>query len=241
MNDEKLQDNLIKSNETDVKAVLVMKEKAKRRLMEEPSASNIAAFDRAVTLLKRLTERDQDQVDLTNQEIFKNRLDVWNYLEAEGWLVSKSGFYTHCKEGKLRPNTAGEYESKAIDKYAKTYLRRKDTGKKVSVQQEQLQEQKLKAEIKRLTAQAAKAEHELLIAEGKYIPREDVDLELVGRAIVLDSVLSNWIQTVAPDWIDLVKGDVKKISELIDSALAGKDAALNEFASKREYEIEIEE
>jgi len=168
-----------------------------------------------------------------------NRLEVWKWLQKNGWQISKAGFYSHCSDGKLTPDTNGEYLLSSIQKYAKTYLRRKSTGKKVAEQQKELQEQKLKAEIKRLNAQAAKAEHELMVAEGKYVLRDELDMELVGRATILNVNLSNWITNNAAEWIQTVDGDITKISSLIAQAMDGKDQALNDFAAHSQYNVEI--
>jgi len=161
---------------------------------------------------------------------FATKLDVLAYLEAEGWKVSKSKLYADCNKGRLSPNKSGEYEIKAVDAYAKDYLKRKETGKKIDEELESRQRRKLDAEIRKTVAQAAKAEHDLAVAQGKYIPREDVELELTGRAAVLDSGLKYLVQSRAHEWVRLVDGDTNKITDLIEAVGNDLDQLLNGFA-----------
>lgn len=171
---------------------------------------------------------------------FTTRLDVLGYLEKEGWKVSKSKLYADCNKGRLLPGKGGEYEIKEVDAYAKDFLKRKDTGKKVDEELEDRNRKKLDAEIRKTIAQAAKAEHDLAVAQGKYIPREDVELELACRAAALDNLLKHHLQARAPELVRLVGGDKKKTPDLIEVLSNDIDQALNEFARTDNFQVILE-
>ena len=170
---------------------------------------------------------------------FATKLDVLGYLEKEGWKVSKSKLYADCSNGKLLPNKSGEYEIKAVDAYAQDFLKRKETGKKVDEELADRQRVKIDAEIRKTTAQAAKAEHDLDVAQKKYIPREDVELELAGRAAALDSGLKYMAQSCANEWVRLVGGDTGKIADLIEAMGNDLDQVLNEFSRTDNFQMII--
>mgnify|MGYP000547242026 CR=1 FL=1 len=95
------------------------------------------------------------------------------------------------------------------------------------------------AQYCRETAQAAKAEHELQVLTGKYIARDEVEIELAGRAVILSNSLRHLAQKKSADIIDLVKGDLAVQGELIEFLTALFDRLLNEYASNKEFQVEF--
>ena len=73
--------------------------------------------------------------------------------------------------------------------------------------------------------------------EGKYLPRDDFELELAGRAGVLDSRLDYMFNTEAAKLIALVGGDQAKRTELIASLRFIKNTLLNEFATIQTFVV----
>jgi hypothetical protein len=57
-----------------------------------------------------------------------------------------------------------------------------------------------------------------------------VELELTGRAAVLDSGLKYLVQSRAHEWVRLVDGDTGKITDLIEAVGNDLDQLLNGFA-----------
>lgn len=174
-------------------------------------------------LLKSLqTELEQKQkssgTEKTDQ-VFKNPLAVVSYLRDNGWKIGKSALYKHVTEGRLRPNKDGSFSSRAVDKYAAMYLKRAD-GTTPPIRKadetsgyEDLQRQKLEAEVKKTHAQAAHWEkrNRDLDAEVDTL----VDQRLAQQSIILKTDLRNFANSHAPDIIEIVEGNHGKISDLI--------------------------
>ena len=75
------------------------------------------------------------------------------------------------------------------------------------------------------------------IDSGRYVLREDVELELAGKAVVLESGLKAMILAHAGEFVALVDGDEKKTGELVRALTEELDQALNEFATTREFHV----
>jgi hypothetical protein len=171
-------------------------------------------------------------------DTFFNTKQVYEFLADQGWKVSQRAVYNHVKDGKLRKKD-GVFTSQAVNKYAKTFLNRKDSGQMLSEEHEQLQKQKLTHEVRRLKIQIERDEHKLGVEQGKYLPREDFELELAARASVFDAGFRYFFQSMAPEIIVLVGGNIKKIPEFIAAMNTKLDEQLNEYATTKEYQVMI--
>ena len=172
--------------------------------------------------------------------MFKNVQAVKKYLENEGWQVSQSGLYKHRKEGKLTPASDGTYRRKDVDRYARTWLKLKSTGKKKQDKLDELQRLKLEEELEKIRTDNARSRLKFDVEQGKYIEKDRMFLEMAARAGILDAGLNHWIQTGAAGWIRLVDGDLKRIGELIAAMNAEKDELLNHYAQTREFQVIFE-
>lgn len=194
-----------------------------------------------VVLYDNLTKWNQENlskkktISLRMQQTFKNKLEIYEYLKAQEWKVAQSTLYKHAKEGRLKPDKKGVYSLKKINKYATLHLERQETRQKIG--EEDWQKRKIKAEVARLTEQAKLAHIKRLAEEGRYVLREDVELELAGKAAVLETGLKSMVQTKAGELIDLVEGNEKKTGDLIRVLISELDQAINEFASTQEYHV----
>lgn len=168
-------------------------------------------------------------------QTFSNVLQVLAYLRDEGWRIAQSTLYLHKKEGKLKANVDGMFTKRAVDKYARTFLVRRDTGKSVAEEDDGLHREKLQEEIARLRVQRKKFEHDLAVAEGRYLPREDLALELAARASVIEAGFRHRNQSQAAEIIQVVSGDPARAPELIALLDRHLDEQLNEFATTREF------
>lgn len=169
---------------------------------------------------------------------YKKKIDVLAYLLREGWQVSKTALYDACADGFLRlDKRSGLYEKAAIDRYAKKKLRRQETGQKLDEEREERSKRRDLADTRKAEAQAAKAEHELALLEGKFILRADLDLELASRAVVFDSGLRSMIQSQSSSWIELVGGDQAKIPDLIEAMGAASAALLSDYATTARFQV----
>lgn len=166
---------------------------------------------------------------------FDNLRQVADYLVAEGWKVSPSTVYKHGKEGRVRPLADGRYPRNAVEKYASVHLVRKEIGQKaVSTE---LQDQKVQAEVERLQEQAKHARIKRLALEGKYLPREQVEMELAAKVATLAAGLAYFAQARAGEIVELVGGDTSRIGDLVRYMTAAIDELLNEYATTRGFDV----
>ncbi len=169
---------------------------------------------------------------------FESLVEVVDYLDEEGWKISKSTIYEHQKKGMIRPDNGKKYTLKAVVAYAKAYLVLKKTRQKKK--DEDLQRQKTLAEIERIQEKTKLEKIIRLNKEGKLIEKESVYLELASRAAVLEAGLKGMVQARARDWVTLVDGDEKKTADLVRELMTEIDLTVNEFATTKEFQVVFE-
>lgn len=170
---------------------------------------------------------------------FKNALEVAKYLEDEGWKVSKTALYTHRNKGMLKPNADGTYALKSVLKYARAHLQQKSMVQKTG--DEQLQTKKALAEIVKITEMAKTVRFKREILEGKYVLREEVELEMAARAAALYDGLKGMVQANSKAWIATVKGRQKNTADLIRAVIGSVEDLFNDYAKPQEFEVEVGE
>ncbi len=173
-------------------------------------------------------------------KVFDNLHAVLKYLQDTGWKASRQSIYRHHDQGKLIPNTSGKYTLRAVEKYAKTFLKQTSTGKRVQENTDYLQRQKLEQELENLKLKNKRDQFNYEKDRALYVPKEQMEIELASRAGILLAGLKHWITSSAADWIDLVGGDSKKVGELINKMGADLDDHVNIYAGSGEYEVVIE-
>lgn len=179
---------------------------------------------------------------MAGELIFKNRLEALGRLQGVGFKIQKSKFYKDAKEGLLRIRSDGSIAESDLMNYAHLAgLQRPeqdgpDHGEVVQVQQEK---QALEREELRLRIEQRKFALEK--DQGRFILREDLDLELASRAGVFDSGLRTKIKTHARDLVYLVGGKPEKIPEFLQMMFELLDEQMNEFARMDRFEVVFEQ
>jgi hypothetical protein len=170
---------------------------------------------------------------------FTSIAKVHKYLIDKGWQVSQRAVYNHFKEGKLRKKQ-GAFSVQAVNLYARSFLIRKDSGQTAAEEERvPLQQQKLSQEIKKLEIQNQREEFKFDVEKGKYLPKDDFELELAARASVFEAGFRYFFQSMSAEIITLVEGNMKKVPELIAMLNERLDEQLNEYASTKEYQVMI--
>lgn len=176
---------------------------------------------------------DEGSVD----HCFKNILEVVKHLKAYGWKVGKSIAYQHRNDGKIRPRADGLFHKKDVEKYARTFLRRFDTGFSVSDSKDSSQQEKQAAETEKIKAQARHWSMKASILEGRYVEKGLFERELARRAAVFKNDIENFCRSQAPGIINLVAGDAAKAPDLIDHMLAQAENWLGRYAEEKEFRL----
>lgn len=175
-----------------------------------------------------------------DERVFETVDQVIDYLVETGWKATAPTVYRHRKQGKFLSKDDGRFRQKDVDRYAKTWLKRQSTGKKVKELEDELQRKKLEQELKNLEIEFKRKEHQLGREQGKYIEREKMEIELAARAGILEAGLKHWIQSRVAEWIRTAGGDLKKAGELINAMIRDLDEHINSYAQAKEFEVVID-
>ena len=168
----------------------------------------------------------------------KSRLAAVGWLQRQGYKVNKTKLYSDCKKGLLRVQDDGSILVRDLVEYisrANLNQLSNETRPTQELDELSLQERSSKAEREYWQSRREKLRYEREI--GRYIPREDVELELASRAALFERILRRRIRERAIDWIELVGGDTKKNQELIADMFKELDAALNEYANTDHFQV----
>jgi hypothetical protein len=177
---------------------------------------------------------------MTESSLFKTKKAVFEHLQSTGWQIGQSQFYAHCKGGLLRPLKEGGYNQKAVDKYAKTWLKQLATGQKLNERMDRMQEEKLEADLRASKFKMEEAEFNLGIRKNKFVPREDFELAIVARAVAFMAHLNHTVQSDAAEWIDIVSGDHARVAELVQAISRAIEQRMGDFAVDAEFDVILE-
>jgi hypothetical protein len=172
-----------------------------------------------------------------DEKSLPNILAVVDHLDAQGWKVKKSAVYNHRKEGKIRPQPDGSFRIADVERYAETYLRRKDGSE--SGKLDKLQQEKLVAEIEKTRAQADHWINRARASSGAFVPKEQHERDLARRAALFRSDLETFARSEAPEIVSLVFGDAGKIPELVTWLLSRFDGFLANYAEERAFIVPL--
>lgn len=211
-----------------------------RMYNDSATAANLRSWQAAEEALAAFVDT-LDRRAATEAEQFANLAEVLGYLRDAGWKATKASLYRHKDEGKIRPRPTGAYHLADVEKYARTFLKQQATGKRIQERVDDLQRKKLEKELQNLELEISRKTFAFDRDQGKYIPKELMDIELAGRAGILEAGLKHWIQSHAADWIRMSEGNTKKAGELIQFMNHSIDEHINEYASVREYRVIIDD
>lgn len=164
-----------------------------------------------------------------------NILAVVEYLNLQGWKIAKSAGYKHQKAGMLRTSPDGTFKISDVERYAGAYLKRKDGSG--SEKQDDLQQDRQLAEIRKMKADADISEIKRNNMAGAYIPKERFEYELSRRAAVLKNDLQTFAASEASEIVGRVAGDASRIPDLIEYLLGRVEDFLARYAEEERTRI----
>lgn len=170
---------------------------------------------------------------------FKNAEEVVKYLNEQGWKVSLANFYNHRKEAKIKPDFGKRgFTIKAVNRYAQDYLHLVATLNKAK--HEDIANKKRNLEIEKLEQDIKTDKLSYDIKAGKYMPLDEIVLQLAGRAAIFESGMKNKVRSEIGQMIKMVEGNPAKTAELLDFIYNDViDSALNEYARPMTFEIDF--
>lgn len=186
-------------------------------------------------------KRVQDLWDkyFVNDRVFKNRLEILEYLQDLGYSVQKSKVYNDCNAGILRMQPDKTILESAVQDYIRHpesgLFKAAELGKKKEA--EDLTLEKLRVELHNQTLKGEDLQFELDKKRGKYLPRDDFEMELASRAAVLDSGIRHGVTVKAAEMILLVGGDQEKRADFLKTFQLILDEQLNRFSSTQTFQV----
>lgn len=215
------------STKTDAQVLLAAKEKAKRTALDDPSPSNLAALERASKML-------ENAMQATKQ--LKNWQEVLRFIEENGRKLGKTKLYNDINLGRLKKQTDGSFKTRDVNRYMAT-LPLAGTPDAVAEKAADRQRRKEEADIRRAEAVAEREVFDLAIKKGRYIPREQVHLELASRAVTLSSGIRTSIEAHVLDLIEATDGNPKRSAHFLEQMEALLDEAFNEYSREVEFDV----
>lgn len=167
---------------------------------------------------------------------FKTVAAAWDYLEKSGWIAGRSRMYDAVRKGHLARNPDGSVDRPAVDAYAATYCKRRSAGRK-SAESATVAEEREAVRLEREKVRLQKERRELELIEGKSIPRAEVELMIVGRAVAFLSHLRAMVQMHASDLIHIVGGDQSRATEMIAELQGLIEEHVSTFARDVEFKV----
>ncbi len=224
------------SDQTDLTALLTAKESAKKAMLDDPSSNNVASFERAKRALEAFTRPEEP-----DQRVFRNRIEALAHLQAQGYKIKKSKLYEDAKAGFLRMQKDGSVFERDLDRYVKRVGLEKPEELGAAAAAD-LQARKLGLEIAKLEEEYRERKRKNDVQEGRYMLREQVYMEIAGRAAVFEAGLKHAVDTRAAELLEAVA----PLADPHHRAAAVRrwfrdllDAQLNEFANTRTFQAAI--
>ena len=232
---------------SDLKSALKAKEDARRRMHEDATAANIAAYERAAAMLERIQAglapadappQATPQPDPGQSKRLAKISEVVKYLKDEGYKIAKSKIYNDVKAGYLTPADDGSFQYDSVIAYIHTQMLDKiadNRGDKI----DQLTEKRLQKEVEKLTAQVEKLQFDLQRDRGKYLPKDEVRTELALKIATFEAALKHLYRTHADEWISLTEGNLKYHAQFIEILYGHLDNLLDEMSQCEELDLVV--
>ena len=166
---------------------------------------------------------------------------VHEWLVGEGYRISRSRLHDHVRMGRVGRDAEGRFSLRTVRKYAREYLRRAETGRTESQEQTDLAEQKLRAEIalKQTKAEREQLRHE--IEQGRWVRRDQLEAELVGRAVALEAGFDHAANSRAGEIVELILGapEGNATPLLVAAMMDLKNDWLGRYVAPMEFEVSV--
>ena len=214
--------------DTDLQFLLMAKNDAKRRVLDDPSAANLAAFDKAKCLLALAVGGDEQG------RLFKSRAEALRHLQAKGYKIKKTKFYKDVDSGLCHLNPDGKVSEGALMRYVQHPGAGLIQGDAIEDQDDDIKmllRREKQLVIDNLEIKKRKDQFNFEKDKGLHIPRADVDMELVSRAIALKSHLAHRFTTRATELSQMNADQLRR------NLLAELDASLTEYANTTHYHV----
>lgn len=222
--------------------ILLSLEKSVQESLERSRKNATEQTVRKLSKSRRALEKTVDELwdrYFVQDRVLKNRMEVMEYLQDLGYGVQKSKIYNDCKTGILRMQP----DKTILESAIKDYIRHPESGLIKAAElgekkeAEDLSLEKLRLEVANQRIKNQDLQLKLDRERGRYLPRDDFEMELASRAAVLDSGLRHAVNIRAAELIHLIGGRQEKRAEFIKAFQEILDEQLHRFSSTRTFQV----
>lgn len=228
--DQQFDEILEKSRDADLKVLIAAKTRAQQATAQKPTEANLRTLARANKML--------DAAMQGKKQSLEDVAAVLGFVADAGRKLAKSKLYKDVNEGRLRRQADGTFLVKHVEKYMLS-LPMAGNSEEFVDDVEKRQKRMDDAKIRRAEADAEAAEFNLDRMKGLYAKRDEVMVELAGRAVALREGLKSAFESAMPELVDAVDGDALKVPALRAVIERIVDTSMGEYAKPMIFEVEI--
>jgi len=211
---------------------------AMKAYQDKPGKASKDDYDAARTMLEETVDRlyaryFPQEAPTPENDRFKNRIQALNWLQAQGYKVSQGKFYGDCKDGFPTIHKDGTLSRFQVMQYGQQLDIEKRSNPVDSLERERDEARKVKAEM-----QADEMRREL---DKKWILREDADSHEAALMGILKETFRHRVYLDHSHLILTAGGDPNRDSEFALALQGFVDAAFNDVADGKRFEVEFEE
>ena len=238
---DKLLPNITEEEKTELMILYNAWVKTVNAYKGDHAAENKKNWDAAKDGLEKTIEK-LDVKYFHDEPAFTTRKEALKWLQDRGYKIKKTKFYDDFKPRSgdpplIRMQPDGKVLEVAVRAYAATLDKVSDETKQV----EKNTIAKRGKEVTKLEREIEKLEFELDQKKGKYILREDFDMELAARAAVLESGLRHLIQSRVPELMATAGAQESKANNVVEQLNRALDQLMNDFATTEKFQVMIME
>lgn len=165
---------------------------------------------------------------------FETVTAVWQHLVAAGYDVGKSTVYRDAKNGTLKRDEQGRVSEVAVKAYIlDAGLRKNDDAPDAG----QETRRKLRLEIETMELKLERQQFEFDRDKGKYVPRDDLMLEIISRVQVFEAQFDHFAMTRAPELVALCNGDSAQAPAVQAFLRAEKARLITAMADTERFQV----
>ena len=194
--------------------------------MKDKTSENLQAVLLAQKQLDDLKIRHMKKVPQSDAvpEILKKLEDVAKWMKEHGRKAGLRTLQKDTRKGLLIKNEKyGGYLVSDVERYAQT---KKIISKPADVDTAiEIRDRKEQADVRYKEAMAKREEYKLEVLQGKYLPKDEIWLELAARGIAFQDQLKNTYEANAMELMEIANGGdsepfVARLCQTVTEALA---------------------
>lgn len=174
---------------------------------------------------------------MVDGNVFQDIKSVLAYLQ-ESRQIKQAKLYKDVRAGFLRRQKDGTFRRSDVDRYAASLkavaLPERQTDDLSALAKQEQEERVLSLQEKRKSVVFDRE-----VKQGRYVLRDEIALELAGRAMALSIGLRSALQVASPELVQAVGGDKNRADDLMREIEKHLDEALNEFSRPINFTVAL--